>query len=287
MKKLNFVPFLGTFALVGLLGAWGCSRKNTQPADSGSTETVASDDATATLALLKEPIDVPGFTVTDLDGKTLSFADLRGKVVLVNFWATWCPPCRAEIPDLVALQDKYRDKLVVIGISEDEDATPAQVKAFGVERKVNYPIVMKTPELAKIFKGVSALPTTFVIDPEGKIRQRHVGMLRAQTTELETQYLSGMLKNVKIDLVEDETKAMLANAAQAKEIPGVDLTKMTPAQRTEAIKAMNSENCTCGCELTLAACRINDPSCSISLPIAQKLAERIAKGEKIAPASTH
>ena len=285
MKKLNFVPSLGTFALVGLLGVAGCSK--TSPPPEVGTQTTASNEGTATLALLKEPIDVPGFTVTDLDGKTVSFADLRGKVVLVNFWATWCPPCRAEIPDLVALQDKYRDKLVVIGISEDEDATPAQVKAFGVERKVNYPIVMKTPELAKIFKGVSALPTTFVIDPEGKIRQRHVGMLRAQTTELETQYLSGELKNVKIDLVEDETKAMLANAAQAKEIPGVDLTKMTPAQRTDAIKAMNSENCTCGCELTLAACRINDPTCSVSLPIAQKLAERIAKGEKIAPASTH
>ena len=285
MKKPFCRPWLGTFALVGLLGVAGCSKTNPPP--EVGTETVGAEEATATLALLKDPIDVPGFTVTDLDGKTVSFADLRGKVVLVNFWATWCPPCRAEIPDLVALQDKYRDTLVVIGISEDEDATPAQVKAFGVERKVNYPIVMKTPELAKIFKGVSALPTTFVIDPEGKIRQRHVGMLRAQTTELETQYLSGALKNVKIDLVEDETKAMLANAAQAKEIPGVDLTKMTPAQRTDAIKAMNSENCTCGCELTLAACRINDPSCSISLPIAQKLAERIAKGEKITPATTH
>ena len=285
MKKPYFRPSLGTFALVGLIGVAGCSK--TSPPPEVGTETVATNEATATLALLKEPIDVPGFTVTDLDGKTVSFADLRGKVVLVNFWATWCPPCRAEIPDLVALQEKYRDKLVVLGISEDEDATPAQVKAFGVERKVNYPIVMKTPELAKIFKGVSALPTTFVIDPEGKIRQRHVGMLRAQTTELETQYLSGALKNVKIDLVEDETKALLANAAQAKEIPGVDLTKMTPAQRTDAIKAMNSENCTCGCDLTLAACRINDPSCSISLPIAQKLAERIAKGDKITPASTH
>ncbi len=67
-----------------------------------------------------------------------------------------------------------------------------------------------------------------------------------------------MMQNVKVDLVEDETKALLANAAQAKEIPGVDLTRMTPAQRTAAIKAMNSDNCTCGCELTIAACRIND-----------------------------
>jgi len=284
---------MGVLALTGVLAAVSCSKSAPAPAadccGDAKAATAAADAAaeTATLALLKEPMDVPGFTVTDLEGKTVSFADLRGKVVLVNFWATWCPPCRAEIPDLVALQERYRDKLVVLGISEDEDATPAQVKAFGVEQKMNYPIIMKTPELAKIFKGVSALPTTFVIDPEGKIRQRHVGMLRAQTTELETQYLSGSLKNVKVDLVEDETTALLANAAQAKEIPGVDLTKMTPAQRTEAIKAMNSENCTCGCDLTLAACRINDPSCSISLPLAQKLAERIAKGEKVTPAVAH
>ena len=272
---------LATVALAGFLAA-GCSKNAAPAAEERADETAAAEAATEgtpTLALLKEPMDVAPFTVTDLDGKTISMADLKGKVVLVNFWATWCPPCRAEIPDLVRLQEKYRDKLVILGISEDEDASPQEVKAFGAEQKMNYPIVMKTPELSKVFKGVSALPTTFVIDPEGRIRQRHVGMLRSETTELETKYLSGMMQNVKVDLVEDETKALLANAAQAKEIPGVDLTKMTPAQRTAAIKAMNSDNCTCGCELTIAACRINDPTCSVSLPLAQKLAERIAKGE--------
>jgi cytochrome c biogenesis protein CcmG, thiol:disulfide interchange protein DsbE len=287
VKKPYSGHLLRALALVGLVGVVGCSKSaGTAPPDCCGTETAAANEATATLALLKEPMEVPPFTVTDLDGRSVSLADLKGKVVLVNFWATWCPPCRAEIPDLIKLQDKYRDKLVVLGVSEDEDASPQEVKAFAAAQKMNYPVVMATPELAKIFKGVSALPTTFVIDPEGKIRQRHVGMLRPDTTELETQYLSGTLKNVKVDLVEDETKALLANAAQAKEIPGVDLTKMTPAQRTEAIKAMNSENCTCGCELTLAACRINDPSCGVSLPLAQKLAERIAKGEKITPAAT-
>lgn len=284
MTKVHNQPLLGAIALIGLLGASGCS-KNSVPPDCCGTDAATTRETTATLALLKEPLEVTPFTVTDLDGNTVSFADLKGKVVLVNYWATWCPPCRAEIPDLVKLQDKYRDKLVILGISEDEDATPQEVKAFAVAQKMNYPVIMNTPELSKSFKGVSALPTTFVIDPEGKIRQRHVGMLRPDTTELETQYLSGMLKNVKVELVEDETKALLANAAQAKEIPGVDLTKMGPGQRTEALKAMNSTNCTCGCELTLAACRINDPSCNVSLPLAQKLAEQIAKGEKVAPAA--
>jgi thiol-disulfide isomerase/thioredoxin len=233
----------------------------------------------AVLQLLKEPQTVEPFTLTDLDGKTISFADLRGKVVLVNFWATWCPPCRAEIPDLIKLQDKYRDKLVVLGISEDE-VTPEEVKAFATAQKMNYPVAMSTPEMSKIFKGVSALPTTFVIDPEGRIQMRHVGMLDPEKTELEAQYLTGAQTNVKVERVEDETKALLARAAQATEIPGVDLTKMTPAQRTEALKVLNEQNCTCGCGLTLAACRINDPECSVSLPIAQKIAEQIAKGEK-------
>ena len=93
---------------------------------------------------------------------------LRGKVVFVNFWATWCPPCREEIPDLIRLQDKYRDDVVILGISEDE-APPETVRAFAAKYGVNYFVAMTTPELAKVFRGVAALPTTFVIDREGKV----------------------------------------------------------------------------------------------------------------------
>ncbi len=277
-------PLMRSLVLAGLVFVAGCSKGTPPPAaDSGSAEAAAEAPL---VQLLKDPIDVPAFTVRDIDGKSVSLADLKGKVVLVNFWATWCPPCRAEIPDLVKLQDKYRDKLVILGISEDE-VEPAQVKAFATEQKMNYPIVMATPELRQIFKGVAALPTTFVLDTEGKIQMRHVGMLDPERTEVETRYLSGGLANAKVERVEDETKALLTKAAQATEIPGIDLTTLTPEQRTEALKALNAENCTCGCELTLAACRINDPSCGVSLPIAQALVERIAKGEKITPASTH
>jgi len=283
MTTYFYGPLVRSLALAGLVFVAGCSSSPPPPAaDSGPA---AATDEAPLIQLLKEPVDVPAFTVRDIDGKTISLADLKGKVVLVNFWATWCPPCRAEIPDLVKLQDKYRDKLVVLGISEDEVA-PAQVKAFATEQKMNYPIVMATTELRQIFKGVAALPTTFVLDTEGKIQMRHVGMLDPERTEIETRYLSGALKNAKVERVEDETKALLTKAAQAKEIPGIDLTSLTPEKRTEALKALNAENCTCGCELTLAACRINDPSCGVSLPIAQKLVERIAKGEKVTPAAT-
>src|SRR5438105_12850284 len=78
--------------------------------------------------------------MVDLDGRQISTSDWRGKVVLINFWATWCPPCRAEIPDLIALQEKYRDQLQIIGVSEDE-AGPEVVKRFVAEHRMNYPVV--------------------------------------------------------------------------------------------------------------------------------------------------
>jgi thiol-disulfide isomerase/thioredoxin len=225
--------------------------------------------------LLREPIEAAPFSVSDLNGRVINSADLRGKVVLVNFWATWCPPCRAEIPDLIRLQEKYRDQLVVLGISEDE-APVETVQAFVAEHKMNYPVAMTTPELRAIFRGVAALPTTFVIDRDGKIAQKHVGLLNAEMTELETQVLSGMNVNARVERVDDLDRARLENAAQATEIPGVDLTKLTPEKRTEAIKAMNANDCTCGCGLTLAECRINDPDCTVSLPLAQELAKKYA-----------
>lgn len=258
-------------ACCGLLTAAGCS-KGTAPPE--GTPVQSPGEATV-IQLLKDPVPVADFAVTDLNGRTISSADLRGKVVLVNFWATWCPPCRAEIPDLIKLQDKYRDKLVVIGISEDE-VPPDEVKAFVAEQKMNYPVAMTTPALAKIFRGVSALPTTFVIGREGKLEQRHVGMLNAEQAELEAQVLTGLNQNARIERVDDPAKARLENAAQATSIPGVDLAKLTPAKRTEAIKALNADDCTCGCGLTLAECRINDPTCSVSLPLAQKMVEKIA-----------
>ena len=257
-------------ALTVVASAVACSKGTTPP----EGDQVASAGDPAVVQLLKDPAPVPDFTVTDLDGRTISSADLRGKVVLVNFWATWCPPCRAEIPDLIRLQDKYRDKLVVLGISEDE-IPPDEVKAFAVAQKMNYPVAMTKPELSKVFRGVSALPTTFVINREGKLEQRHVGMLDAERAELEAQVLLGLNQNARIERVDDPATVRLKNAAQATSIPGVDLTKLTPAKRTEAIKALNADDCTCGCGLTLAECRINDPTCSVSLPLAQKMVEKI------------
>jgi len=264
---------LGLSVVVAVAVGWGVARylRGVQSGTTISGGTGAGAGGKLTLRLLSTPTPLPSFTFQDLDGRTISSESLRGKVTIVNFWATWCPPCRAEIPDLIALQDKYRDQLQIIGVSQDETG-PELVRQFAAAQRMNYPIVMSTPELERIFTGIYALPTSFIIDRTAQIVQKHVGMLNAETTEGETRLLAGLSVNATVEYVEDETKALIKNAAQATKIPGVDLDSLSPAAKAAALTQMNHDTCTCGCALTLAACRINDPTCSISLPLAQKIA---------------
>jgi thiol-disulfide isomerase/thioredoxin len=229
-----------------------------------------------TLRFYKNPATMSDFTIRDLDGRAISFASLRGKVTLVNFWATWCGPCRAEIPDLVALQQKYRDQLQILGISEDE-ASPETVKQFAAKFNVNYPVAMVTPELEKLFGNVSALPTTFVIDRDGRVVQKHVGMLTKSITEAETRSLAGLPVQATIERVDQTQGLKLDNGAQATNIPGVDLSKLSTERRTELLQKLNSQPCTCGCDLTVARCRVDDPNCGVSLPLAKKIVAEATK----------
>ena len=116
----------------------------------------------------------PDFTVTDLDGKKLSLSDYKGKVVLLDFWATWCAPCREEIPHFVAMQNKYGGQgLQVIGISMDDDAKP--VREFYQKYNLNYPVALGDDKLAERFGGVLGLPVNFIIDRQGHIYAKHLG----------------------------------------------------------------------------------------------------------------
>ncbi|URA11037.1 TlpA family protein disulfide reductase [Thermospira aquatica] len=100
----------------------------------------------------------------------------RGKVVLLNFWATWCPPCQAEIPDLVRLYQDFGDRLVVIGISLDRGPNAKElVQDFYKQFKMNYPVVMGSDQLAMRYGGISGIPTSFVIDKQGRIVEKIVG----------------------------------------------------------------------------------------------------------------
>jgi thiol-disulfide isomerase/thioredoxin len=230
---------------------------------------------TLTLRFFSNPTTVPALTARDLEGRPVTTDAWRGKVTIVNFWATWCPPCRAEIPDLVALQQKYPDQVRVVGISQDETG-PDVVKRFVADQHINYPVVMSTPELEGVFSGIYALPTSFIVDADLKIVQKHVGMLNAVTTEAEVRSLAGLAVNAVVERVEatDETKQMIKDAAQATKIPGLNLDALSPAGKAAVLAKLNVDTCTCGCRLTLAACRINDPTCSISLPIAQKILDQ-------------
>jgi thiol-disulfide isomerase/thioredoxin len=257
--------------MVMLAAAAGACRSRPQ-ADGLVNEAPAGDKVT--LRFFRDPAAVAAITVTDLDGRSISSNDWRGKVTIVNFWATWCPPCRAEIPDLVALQKKYGDRLQVIGVSQDEGPIEP-VKRFAAEQHMNYPIVMMTPELDRRFPGIHALPTSFVLDREVRVVQKHVGMLNATLTEQETRSLAGLPVNASIEQVERSQLARLDNAAQATDIPGVDLTRLSPAKRTAALQKLNTDPCTCGCENTLAKCRIDDPKCATSLPLAQRVVQDI------------
>ena len=126
----------------------------------------------------------PSWELKDPDGKSVSSSDFDGKVVLLNFWATWCPPCREEIPSLVELQKKYGGQgLVVVGVSLDEHRLP-KVRRFIEEMGINYPIVLGNVMMMQDFGG-SGVPTTFVIDRSGKIVAKHSGFTSKETFEKE------------------------------------------------------------------------------------------------------
>ena len=286
-KSFVIVAILATIAgATGLLIGMGISRMRHGAKPAVASQAVnsvsgsknkdqAPTGASPVIRFAKDPTPTPPFLVSDLNGRSVSTAQLKGKVVLVNFWATWCPPCREEIPELVSLQEKYKDGLQIIGVSMDEDASPGEVRAFAAKAGINYPVVMGK-DIAKEYGGVPALPTSFVVNRDGGVVQKHVGILQRDEVETEIRALLGLPVNARIETFADTGQIFLKNAERATDLPDVDMKGLTPAQKTAVLKRLNSETCTCGCGLTIAQCRINDTTC----PVSQKLAAEVVKQVK-------
>lgn len=129
----------------------------------------------------------PSWKLKDLNGNEVSSDQLKGKVVVLDFWATWCPPCREEIPGYVDLYRKYQKQgLVIVGASVDQ-AGPKVVKEFVQKYGVSYPVVMADDAVVSAFGGVDSIPTTFLIDRDGKIRDKKIGAMPTDEYEKKIQ----------------------------------------------------------------------------------------------------
>jgi len=133
----------------------------------------------------QERKQAPNFTLKDADGKSVSLADYKGKVVLLNFWATWCGPCKVEIPWFIEFEQRFKDRgFSVLGVSMDEEGWEV-VRPYISRSRVNYRILVGSDDLAQQYGGVESLPTTFLIDKSGRIASTHVGLISKSDYENE------------------------------------------------------------------------------------------------------
>lgn len=177
--KVKLTLLLMLFAAVISLG---CEKRGEQKDDKNDEEQSETYEA------FKGGEKAANFKLMTTDGKELKLSDFKGKIVLLDFWATWCGPCRRGIPDLVELQKQYKEDLVVIGISLDSQ-TKSDVIPFMKEFKINYQVVYGDAAVVKAYGNIQSIPTSFVIDREGKIVDQHVGLMPKSVYEKEIKKL--------------------------------------------------------------------------------------------------
>ena len=134
-----------------------------------------------------KPIPAPAWQLKDVDGKVVSSDQFKGKIVVVDFWATWCPHCIDEVAGYVQLQDKYRDAdLVIVGVEVGGEA-PEVVKKFMADNKINYQVVIGDDQIVAAFGGVTGIPTTFIIDRGQNVSFRKIGSMKTAKFEAALQ----------------------------------------------------------------------------------------------------
>ena len=175
MYKLSILLLL----VYTLIGCSKSSHNENKPVNNRETSTLKDDNNKA-----------PEFRLVSTDGKDIRLSEYKGKVVIIDFWATWCGPCRKGIPDLIELQKEFGKEIVVIGISLDTD-TKREVIPFMQKIGINYPVAYGTLEVTQQYGGVEAIPTSFVINKNGKIVDKHVGLVpKSEYADLINKLLS-------------------------------------------------------------------------------------------------
>jgi thiol-disulfide isomerase/thioredoxin len=184
MKKLS--SFLLFAALLSLVAAsfWGCGKSKAGSAGASSATVAAENE--------------PDITFKDLQGNNVTLASYKGKVVLLNFWATWCEPCRVEIPWMIEFQQKYSPKgFTMLGVAMDDEGTKVvspfvqktQFTVDGHSMTMGYPIVLGTDDIASKLGGLIGLPTSVIISRDGKIVKRYIGLVDHNALDKEIQSL--------------------------------------------------------------------------------------------------
>jgi len=137
---------------------------------------------TTMLLVCAQALAAVDFTLPGIDGKRYSLSDFRGKWVVVNYWATWCPPCRAEIPDLIEFHEQNKGKAVVLGVAYEE-ISAERLRKFAEKFAINYPVLMVKPGSADVLGPIPGLPTTYLVSPEGKVVAQQAGMITGKAIE--------------------------------------------------------------------------------------------------------
>ena len=210
-------PTMGWTALAALAMAMAVSSCSRRP-DASVRNGDGREQAGAS-ELVSKP--APDFSLKDATGATVKLSDLKGKVVLLNFWATWCGPCKVEIPWFVSFQQQYKDQnFAVLGVAFDDDGWNA-VKPYITEHKINYRIMVGDDALDKAYGGIESLPTTFIIGRDGRIVSRHVGLISKSTYQEEIARLLKEKAPENIGLLREPTRkgrvgALIATNATAR-----------------------------------------------------------------------
>lgn len=228
----------------------------------------------------------PAFSLTGIFGQKVSLAQYRGKVVLLDFWATWCGPCRLENPGFIRLQRQYGNQgFQIVGISEDQEGS-APVVDYYKEEGLNYRVAIDDGgRIGELYGGIFATPTTFLIGRDGRIYTKVIGGVGADYFEPAIKTLLAASANQEakgFQPMEGSQAAQVETPAEANSpVAGVDVSKLSKTELAQYEALLDKQQCTCGCQISVLQCRKTDPGCAVSRQQAQDILNKAEKAKHI------